>query len=174
MEKIIKILPIVLLGFLGGHFYTQTDIDQNVIGAAGGETVDANGNAYMYNIGEVVVHTTNSSGPINLTQGFEQPESLVSDILIFNPPNAFSPDGDGVNDTWIIPLPPQFLNNVRVLIFNRWGDEVANIVDYNNMTNVWDGTYQNSGEPVTNGTFFYVVESINADKKYSGWIQVVR
>jgi gliding motility-associated-like protein len=152
----------------------QTSAEQYVLGAAGGETVTSGGDSYMYNIGEVVVTTAVSSGSINLTQGFEQPESLVSDIILFDPPNAFSPDGDGVNDTWILPLPAQFLNNVRVVIFNRWGDEVAVIEEYNNMDNVWDGTYSVSGEQVTSGTFFYIVESTNYDKKYSGWIQVVR
>jgi gliding motility-associated-like protein len=171
MEKFIKLLPFVLLSLLGSQSFTQTMAERYTVSSAGGETSDASGNTYMYDIGGVVVSTTTSGNEINLTQGFEQGDYRISDIIIFNPPNAFSPDGDGVNDYWIIPLPQA---SVDVVIFNRWGDEVNRIAEYDNMNNVWDGTYQKSGEPVTDGTYFYIVETEEAARKFSGWIQVVR
>mgnify|MGYP001113634044 FL=1 len=54
-------------------------------------------------------------------------------------PNAFSPNGDGINDTWII----DYLNSypgVTVQVFNRYGQAVYRSVGY---SRPWDGTYNN-------------------------------
>lgn len=169
-----KIYFIIISLFTTHFVFSQTTAERYTVSSGGGEAFDGIGNSYMYNIGGVVVNTTITSGNISLTQGFEQSNYGLSDVLIFNPPNAFSPDGDGVNDTWMLPLPPALINTIDLVIFNRWGDEVARIENYNNMDNVWNGTYQNSGEPVTNGTYFYIAETTENNKKFSGWVQVVR
>ena len=87
--------------------------------------------------------------------------------------NAFSPDGDGVNDAFILDIPSllKFENNVT--IFNRWGDEIGDFQNYNNADVSWDGRNK-SGDYVTNGTYFYVIEIPELNIKESGWIQVVR
>ncbi len=92
-----------------------------------------------------------------------------SDITV----NAFSPDGDGVNDYFILDIPSILKYDNNVTIFNRWGDEIGSFQNYNNADVVWDGKTQ-SGEYVTNGTFFYVIEVPELNIKESGWIQVVR
>lgn len=150
----------------------QTTAERNTISAAGGEMVAPNGDVFMFDVGGLIVNTTPSGSSVILTQGFEQPNGRPN--LVFDPPNAFSPDGDGVNDTWIIPLSDELINNINIVVFNRWGDEIANVKEYNNIDNVWDGTYQNSGELVTNGTYFFIAESESAQQKFTGWIQVVR
>ena len=128
----------------------------------------------MDNVGEVAVKTTlDTTNNIHLTQGFEQPSYYISSIVItFNPPNAFSPNGDGTNDIWILPLHMDVLQN-RVIIFNRWGDIIRSFENYNNLDVVWDGTNKNS-EPVASGTYFYVIEFINSGNSSNGWIQVVK
>lgn len=70
--------------------------------------------------------------------------------------NAISPNGDGLNDILIIEnieSLPETRNNV-VIIFNRWGDELVRINNYNNTTNVFDGT-SSDGKKLTPGTYFY-------------------
>lgn len=166
-----KLLIIFILITLTYGFSAQTTVESYTVSSGGGETSDANGNTFMFDIGGVVVNTTTAVSSINLTQGFEQGDYKISDIIVFNPPNAFSPDGDGVNDYWIIPLQVVSLD---VVIFNRWGDEISKIENYNNIDNVWNGTYQKSGEQVTNGTYFYIVQTEDEARKFSGWIQVVR
>jgi gliding motility-associated-like protein len=64
-------------------------------------------------------------------------------------PNAFSPDGDGVNDTFEIPCAR---GDVQFSVFNRWGIEVYRNDQY---TNQWDGTYNNV--PLPDGTYFYIL-----------------
>lgn len=168
-----KFFTIFLSLTLGLSINAQTSAERNTLSAAGGEMVAPNGDVFMFDVGGVIVNTTPSGSSVILTQGFEQPDSYRN-TAVFDPPNAFSPDGDGVNDTWIIPLSDDLINNIDIVIFNRWGDEIANIKEYNNLDNVWDGTYKKSGEPVTNGTFFYIAESPSLQQKFTGWIQVVR
>lgn len=82
--------------------------------------------------------------------------------------NGFTPDGDGINDTWIIENIENFPNNT-VAIFNRWGNKVWNTSNYDNAQNKWDGK-NNQGAELTSGTYFYVIEIENGVKK--GWVEL--
>lgn len=66
-------------------------------------------------------------------------------------PNAFSPDGDGVNDYFEIPCAK---GDVQFSVFNRWGIEVYRNDRY---TNEWDGTYNSA--PLPDGTYFYMLKN---------------
>ncbi|MFZ5551628.1 MAG: gliding motility-associated C-terminal domain-containing protein [Bacteroidota bacterium] len=85
--------------------------------------------------------------------------------------NAFSPNGDGINDTWVIDGVSINPNN-RVMIFNRWGDKLVEFKNYNNVTVVWDGTW--NGNQLPAGTYFYIIEFIDIQKQFSGWVQLTR
>lgn len=67
-------------------------------------------------------------------------------------PNAFTPNGDGLNDifTAISPGSPKAFN---LMIFNRYGNMVYQSLS---VTNGWDGTQ--NGRPVDVGTYFYIIE----------------
>lgn len=86
--------------------------------------------------------------------------------------SAFSPNNDDVNDTWIIEGIDSIIQN-KVYIYNRWGDLVYYTENYNNIESVWNGDNSLTGERVTVGTFFYVIES-NKQRVKSGWVQVIR
>jgi large repetitive protein len=65
-------------------------------------------------------------------------------------PNAFTPNGDGLNDTFG-PIPRyDYVNRYYMSIFNRWGQMIYETSDINRG---WDGTYQ--GSPVMMGTYVY-------------------
>lgn len=67
-------------------------------------------------------------------------------------PNAFSPNGDGLNDIYSPNnLGPMLMNNFS--IYNRWGEKV-----YSNASNAkgWDGSYK--GTPCDAGTYYYRIE----------------
>ena len=85
---------------------------------------------------------------------------------------AFSPNGDGVNDNWEIDNIEGFEKNV-VYIYNRWGDLIAKIENYNNTTQSWRGKNQVTNRYVTPGTYIYIVEA-NGGKPLSGWVQIVK
>ncbi|KKN08105.1 hypothetical protein LCGC14_1060080 [marine sediment metagenome] len=59
------------------------------------------------------------------------------------PAQAFTPNGDGNNDSWVIPGIDNYPNN-RVSVFNRWGNLVFEAKGY---ANDWDGFYKQNSEP---------------------------
>jgi gliding motility-associated-like protein len=75
-------------------------------------------------------------------------------------PNGFSPDGDNVNDTFVVENIDQYPNN-NVTIFNRWGNIVFEKDGYTNSA-AWDGTTESGGvtigSKVPEGTYFYVID----------------
>jgi large repetitive protein len=88
--------------------------------------------------------------------------------------NAFSPNGDGVNDVVRFDIEDILQGNTnKVYIFNRWGDLLREFTNYNNSDVVWDGTGLN-GSPMPAGTYFYIIEIDALDYKATGWIQLVR
>lgn len=84
--------------------------------------------------------------------------------------NGFTPDGDGLNDVWIIENIENFANNT-VSIFNRWGNKVWNTTNYNNTTNFWNGK-NNSDAALTSGTYFYIIELENGKGIKKGWVEL--
>lgn len=63
-------------------------------------------------------------------------------------PNAFSPNGDGIND--VLYVRGKCLANFTFQIFNRWGEKVFESSDINFG---WDGTF--NSEPMNTGVFVY-------------------
>ncbi|MBW3367018.1 gliding motility-associated C-terminal domain-containing protein, partial [Pontibacter populi] len=75
--------------------------------------------------------------------------------------NAFSPNGDGMNDTWTIPE-LRFYNSVEIEVFDRAGVRLFHTTD---PEKGWDGRGLNG--QILKGAFFYVVQvkDINLVKK---------
>lgn len=88
--------------------------------------------------------------------------------------NAFSPNRDGVNEFLEIPAIANYNTNT-VIIYNRWGQEITRVTDYNNEDKAWFGTYNGTseGDVVDSGTYFFTAEA-NGEIIVSGWVQVVK
>ncbi|MBI1267104.1 MAG: T9SS type B sorting domain-containing protein [Cryomorphaceae bacterium] len=68
-------------------------------------------------------------------------------------PEGFSPDGDGIADTWVIKNLTNLYPRARVEIYNRWGSRVFVANDY---ANNWTGTSnQASHGELPSGTYYY-------------------
>ncbi|MEZ4936883.1 MAG: gliding motility-associated C-terminal domain-containing protein [Crocinitomicaceae bacterium] len=81
---------------------------------------------------------------------------------------AFSPNGDGINDTWVINgLDGSIPNTVQIL--TRYGDKLVHFENYDNVNTVWDGTNA-SGKPMPSGVYYYVIE-VNGETK-AGWVNI--
>jgi gliding motility-associated-like protein len=92
-------------------------------------------------------------------------------VLALNAPNGFSPNGDQINDTFVIPEFNQY--DGSILIWNRWGEIVFESENYQNN---WDGTCQ-AGTCIGNGdlpegTYFYKVEIEQLE--FSGFTTIKR
>ncbi len=91
----------------------------------------------------------------------------VTELLFI--PSAFSPNSDGLNDSWIIPNIRLFPNN-KVTIYNRWGELVFSSQGY---ATPWDGTYRQ--ERVPPGLYTYQIRTGDGplDTVYRGQLMVV-
>ncbi|MFD1553939.1 hypothetical protein DNU06_13960 [Putridiphycobacter roseus] len=85
---------------------------------------------------------------------------------------AFSPNGDGVNETWEI-TGIEGYTSPTVYIFNRWGDQIAKFENYDNVYQVWDGINQKTQKAVVFGTYYYIIES-EGKKVTDGWVEVLK
>lgn len=89
------------------------------------------------------------------------------DIDCIAPPNAFTPDGDGYNETWILDNLDNYPEAV-VSIFNKWGNK---LYETNGTYIPWDGTY--NGKKLPAATYYYVINLNNGTAPYSGAVTIV-
>jgi gliding motility-associated-like protein len=84
--------------------------------------------------------------------------------------SGFSPNGDGKNDIWIIDNIELMTPN-QVSVFDRWGDKVWTITNYDNAVSVFKGNDM-QGKVLPDGTYFYVIRMGNKEQK--GWVEISR
>nr|MBP8850842.1 tandem-95 repeat protein [Breznakibacter sp.] len=98
---------------------------------------------------------------------------VVLDDDIITIPEGFSPNGDGINDFYVIPDLDKY-TQVSIQVFNRWGSVVFEQSTYQNN---WDGVCNTGftiGDDLPTGTYFYVILVKDIDKAYSGYIYLNR
>ena len=111
-----------------------------------------NPNAYEYEINDetffiVTLHGTTDLG---CTDSLHLEIFVNQDAIIFAP-NTFTPDGDGLNDSWFPTISSGIDEDFFVVqIYNRWGELIFEAKDF---YSAWDGTYQ--GKQGTIGTYTY-------------------
>ncbi|OFZ11785.1 MAG: hypothetical protein A3D92_18390 [Bacteroidetes bacterium RIFCSPHIGHO2_02_FULL_44_7] len=94
--------------------------------------------------------------------------TVISDLDI---PNTFSPNGDQINESWIIQGIELYPNNA-VNIYDRWGQQVFQTTGYSKVK-AWDGAVK-SGR-VSEGVYFYVIDLLNDGQEIiKGSITVIR
>ncbi|MCI1753261.1 MAG: gliding motility-associated C-terminal domain-containing protein [Flavobacteriales bacterium] len=86
-------------------------------------------------------------------------------------PSGFSPNGDGIADTWEIQGLREYPDN-SVVIFNRWGGKLFEAKPY---LNDWAGQVTVGTLPgnLPAGTYFYQLDLGNGDVR-TGYLQVNR
>ncbi len=104
-------------------------------------------------------------------------ESFTVDVMDCYVPNVFSPNGDGQNDYWYVDF-GDVVSNVRVHIYNRWGQEVYRNINYEkcnekNGDYCWDGTDFSSGDDCLEGTYYYTFELLDG-RKHTGIFNLFR
>ncbi len=106
--------------------------------------------SFTYRVKDAYGYTTNAA-TVNVT---------VNEFKDLKIPTLFSPNGDGVNDGFVIKDLGDYAQN-ELIVINRWGNEVYRQADYKNN---WSGTGLNEG------TYFYIVRL----KKSNGESWVIR
>ena len=80
--------------------------------------------------------------------------------------NVFSPNGDGINDKWVINNIELYPDN-ELIVINRWGNEVYSVKSYKND---WDGS------KLAEGTYFFIlkIDVCGRDDIYKDYVTIVR
>ncbi len=98
-----------------------------------------------------------SLNPINEPDLISTIRITISTSLL-EMPNAFSPNGDGINDVYKAKDNHRSIVDFHAYIFNRWGQK---LYDWTDINGGWDGTYK--GSPVKDGVYFVLVKAKGAD-----------
>jgi len=133
----------------GAPFFRDTTVCNN-------EPVEINGNTYSQSV--LTRQVFNYIDTLISSQGCD---SVTIFRLTVNPcgcelkfPNAFTPDGDGLNDTFQpVVICDQIIADYRMIIYDRWGETVYDTYEYNAP---WDGTI--NGLPMPTDVFMYWVQ----------------
>ena len=85
------------------------------------------------------------------------------------PPTFFTPNGDGKNDTWVIPELNRYPNN-KVWLYDSSGNL---ILFEENYSNDWNGS--SNGKIIPNGSYLYVIDiDENNSDEIKGWLYITR
>lgn len=117
------------------------------------------------------------------TDTFYIKDFIVADSSFIDAPNFFTPDGNGINDKFVVKF--FSMKSVKITILNRWGKvihkwESNNVRGFVNTAegvteSVWDGKV--GGRVATPGVYYYVVEGIGRDgetRKANGFFHLFR
>ncbi len=149
----------------------QTDgyINSTIEGGSGGYD-------YIWSNGETTENISDlPAGEYSLSVtdifGCESSNSImvnVNNVACLSVPSSFSPNGDGINDTWVIHnldlYPDCFMQ-----IFNKWGTIVFESQSYSEN---WDGTYM--GNPLPAGTYYYILSFTASLETLKGTITIIK
>ncbi len=90
---------------------------------------------------------------------------FIQEQFVLFVPNAFTPDGDGINDFFFVNGKDVDENDYSIKIFDRWGEKVW---ESKNINIPWDGSYNNGGYYLKEGVYVWHIETRSvstADKK---------
>ena len=91
---------------------------------------------------------------------------------VFYAPNAFTPNHDGLNDTW---LPVALgVSDYRINVYNRWGELVW---ETNSQNEPWLGQVRDGAHFAPDGLYYYeafILDLLTLPQTYHGHLQLLR
>ena len=114
----------------------------------------------------VISGASSSNYAITVINGTLTVKAIPPTVVI---PNAFTPNGDGINDLWNIKSIEAYPKCI-ISVYSRYGTLVYQSKGY---ARSWDGT--SNGTPVPTGTYYYII-NLNADNStpLTGYVAVIR
>ncbi len=104
-------------------------------------------------------------------------QDFTIDVVDCFVPNVFTPNNDGKNDYWYVNF-GDVVYNVRVDIYNRWGQLIYNAVHYELCDEetgdyCWNGVNMSTSEACTEGIYYYTIELLDG-RKHRGHFNIIR
>ncbi|WP_114782008.1 Ig-like domain-containing protein [Botryobacter ruber] len=114
--------------------------------------------------------TTTYTVTVTTAEGCEATDEVtVTVIPAIIVPNAFSPNGDGVNEVWEIDNIQNY-PDAQVEVFNRWGNKI--FISSTGYTTPWDGRHNGKELPVA--TYYYIIYLNSSERPISGHVTIIR
>ena len=117
-----------------------------------------------------IVRSKDYSFYVRDEKGCVTEQTMYLEVLDIEIPDFFTPEGDGINDTWY-PINIVQYPNIDVKIFDRYQRIIAN---YQGVQYSWDGTYDSKKLP--SGDYWYVIKlnSASDNREFKGNFTLVR
>lgn len=168
--------PSVPLGFVDGTFY---DLDTDGDGEGNNTDADDDGDGTpdtddAFPLDDTESTDTDGDGdgtqdedafPLDASKNLTEGNS-IDDVSLLVPAEAFTPNGDGNNDTWVIPGIDNY-SNAKITVYNRWGHEVFAAINYRND---WNGSRGSNSSKLPAGSYLYVIDLGNDSPPLRGWL----
>lgn len=102
-------------------------------------------------------------GADTIAYEMDQPFAVTISESKLEVPNAFTPNGDGVNDVFKVKDGYQSIVSFKAMVFDRWGKK---LYEWTDLSGGWDG--RSSGHDVPDGTYYLNIQARGADgRKYN-------
>jgi len=141
----------------------QWQVNGNAVGSNSSVFKDDN-----LTIGDVVTCITTTSDACVLPQSASSNAIAILMHVPLSIPNALTPNGDGINDTWNIKA-LLIYPTCNVKIFDRYGGLVYQSVGY---PKAWDGNL--NGKRLPTGVYYYLINLNDGGPPYSGYVTILR
>lgn len=118
----------------------------------------------------VILIVTNNNGCADTAYGTVR----IEPITVFYAPNAFTPNGNGVNDVFTVKADGLDYGTFNMRIFNRWGEMIFKSAD---IYEGWNGNIGNIGEPCEQDVYIWKVNFNDYTGKrhdYIGHVTIVK
>lgn len=142
---------------------------------------DGGGEALFSSPGPNFTYRLRDTTTLSVTQVVTHPsgclDTLTKDLRMylqntFNAPNAFTPNGDGLNDNWKPKGIFAGATDYQLRIWNRWGEKIFETGDFEA---TWDGTFEGTSSPA--GGYLWDVTFTNAEgepESFKGGVVLIR
>ncbi|HAA15072.1 MAG TPA: hypothetical protein DCE41_26600, partial [Cytophagales bacterium] len=171
----------------------------DIVGGTAPYTVDLIGLDVSYREEDVDIITLNSNGYSITFEELEDSEyqldfldslgceftlfvEVAADTLVFIP-TAFSPDGNNINDNLQIGnlsfIQTTSSLDFELIVYNRWGDIIKRVPNYDNGVNVWDGTGGTDNQQLPDGVYFVTLQPMtgaaqNSEFVFKTMVEIIR
>jgi len=102
---------------------------------------------------------------------------VIIEVCVTEFPTAFTPDGDGMNDSWQITAIDENYPDALIQIYNRWGNlifEHQSSLSNPYNENAWNGKYEEKDLPVS--SYYYLINYNDAKTtpQLKGTVSIIR
>lgn len=132
------------------------------------EVFESNPNVKLPITSEIVTHTDFTENEEEEIKAIEESEKVINNFVEKNNniglkemPNVFSPNADGINDKFVIPIEGE-----NLFIFQVFNHNNELIFESKDKTNSWDGTNQKNGHACPTGVYYGIlIYNLNHSEK---------